>query len=88
MHQLKSSCCSIADCISFSVFTCTLNTTRRANGMAFEWSYKHQNLSYPGKFLRIFDQGKGNWIQVSREFELSGFELTSKIDRKVGEIQR
>ena len=33
------------------------------------------NSSYWGKFQWNFDQGKGNWVQVSGEFELSKFEL-------------
>ena len=31
--------------------------------------------SYWGKFQWNFDQGKGNWVQVSGELELSKFEL-------------
>ena len=34
------------------------------------------NSSYRGKFQWNFDQGKGNLVQVSREFELSEFELS------------
>ena len=33
------------------------------------------NSNYWGKFQWNFDQGKGNWVQVSGEFELSKFEL-------------
>ena len=33
------------------------------------------NSSYWGKFQWNFDEGKGNWIQVSGELELSKFEL-------------
>ena len=44
--------------------------------MASEWSYKDQNLSYRDKFQWNFDQGKGNLVWVSRELELSEFELT------------
>ena len=32
------------------------------------------NSSYRGKFQWNFDQGKGNFVQVSREFKLSEFE--------------
>ena len=34
------------------------------------------NSSYWGKLQWNFDQGKGNWVQVSGEFELSKFELS------------
>ena len=52
LHQLKSNCCHV----SFSGFTdCT---SRRANEMASEWSYKNENLSYQGKFQSNFYQGK------------------------------
>ena len=34
------------------------------------------NSSYWGKFQCNFDQGKGNLVQFSREFELSEFELS------------
>ena len=40
--------------------------------MASEWSYKNQKLSYHGKF----DEGKGNLVRVSGEFELSEFEIS------------
>ena len=83
--------------IGFSVFTDY--TTRSANGMSSEWSYKNQNSSNRGKFQWTFDQGKGNFVRVrvnrvkltkkwgeiqgkwdilrvSREFELSEFELS------------
>ena len=38
--------------------------------MAFEWSYKNQNLTYRGKFQWFLIEGK------EIEFELSEFELT------------
>ena len=51
-------------------------TTRRANDIASEWSYKNQNSSYRGKFQWIFNQEEVTLVRVSEEFELSKFELT------------
>ena len=49
---------------------------------------ENQNSSYRSKFWWLFDQGKGNFARVSREFELSKFELTKgKMTGKWGEIQ-
>jgi len=39
--------------------------------MAFEWSYKYQNLSYQGKNQLNIDQGKENLVRLSEELELS-----------------
>ena len=49
-------------------------TTRRANGIASEWSYKNQNSSYRAKFQWNFDQGEVTLVRVSEEFELSEFK--------------
>ena len=51
-------------------------STRAANLIASEWSYKNQNSSYWGRFLWNFDQGKGNLVRVSGKFELSEFKLS------------
>ena len=51
-------------------------TTRRANETVSDWSYQNQNSSYRGKFNWNVDQGKGNLVRISEEFELSEFELT------------
>ena len=52
------------------------------------WYPWEPELSYRSKFQWLFDQGKGNFARVSREFELSKFELTKgKMTRKWGEIQ-
>ena len=59
------------------VLVCIYRLYRRTNGMTCEWSYKNQkNSSYRGKFQWNFDQGKGNLVRVSREFELTELELT------------
>lgn len=47
--------------------------------MASEWSTKNQKLSYCGKFQWIFDEGRGNLVWGSGEFELSEFEITAYI---------
>ena len=46
--------------------------------MASEWSYKNQNIIrvIGVNFSEFFDQGKGNLVRVSGEFELTKFELT------------
>ena len=51
-------------------------STRAANLIASEWSYKNQNSSYWGRFQWNFDQGKGNLVRVSGKVELSEFKLT------------
>ena len=51
---------------------CTDYTTRKANGMISVVSNMNQNLSSWSKL--IFDQGKQNLAQVSREFELTKFK--------------
>ena len=52
----------------------SIYTTRRANGIASEWSYKNQNSSYRAKFQWNFDQGEVTLVRVSEEFELSEFK--------------
>ena len=37
---------------------------------------KNRDLSYRGKFDPNFDQGKQNYVRVSRVFELYKFQLT------------
>ena len=49
-------------------------TTRRANDIASEWSYKNQNSSYRAKFQWSFDQGEVTLVRVSEEFKLSEFK--------------
>ena len=49
-------------------------TTRKANDIASEWSYKNQNSSYWAKFQWNFDQGEVTLVRVSKEFELSEFK--------------
>ena len=51
-----------------------ISTTRRANDIASEWSYKNQNSSYRAKFQWNFDQGEVTLVRVSEEFELSEFK--------------
>ena len=51
-------------------------TKRRAKGIASVWSNKIQNLSYRGTFQWIFDRELWHLVRVSREFELSEFELS------------
>ena len=41
--------------------------------MASEWSYKNQNSSSWDIVQWIVDQGNGNLVRVSGEFELSEF---------------
>ena len=52
--------------------------TRRANGVASEWSYKNQNSSNRGKFQWNFDEGKESLVRVIGELELSEFESVTE----------
>ena len=49
--------------------------TRTLKGDEKEFEFTG-NSNYQGKFQRNFDQGKGNLVRVSGEFELSEFELS------------
>ena len=49
------------------------NSSSEGNEKQFELA---GNLSYRGKFQWNFDQGKGNLVWVSGEFELSEFKLS------------
>ena len=49
--------------------------TRTLKGDEKEFEFAG-NSNYEGKFQRNFDQGKGNLVRVSGEFELSEFELS------------
>ena len=49
--------------------------TRTLKGDEREFEFAG-NSNYQGKFQRNFDQGKGNLVRVSGEFELSEFELS------------
>ena len=58
--------------------------------MAFEWSYKNQNLSYQGKNQWNIDQGKENLIRLSEELELSSgvrVNLVKMTEKLMGKIQ-
>ena len=58
----------------WSIYSRTLVTqTLKGNEKQFELAGYS---SYWAKFQWNFDQGKGNLVQVSREFELSEFELS------------
>ena len=83
--ELKSNCFKCQQV--FSVFTD--NTTRRANGMAFEYSNKNQNSSYRGNFQWPCFLIKGKEIS-SRERGIRGIQVWVnwvKMTEKWGIIQ-
>lgn len=58
--------------------------------MAFEWSYKNQNLSYRGKNQWNIDQGKENLVRLGEELELSSgarVNLVKMTEKLMGKIQ-